>query len=245
MTGARPKRPASADKTAAPPPKDEIRAFLAANPHYLADNPDVLAAVTPAPRHGGEKVTDLQGFLIGRLRAENEKLLARHDGLLATTRANLLSQGRIHAAALMILEARSFRDLIETATTDLAVRLDIDIAVLAVEKEASLPARPPVRGIQLLAPGKVDKLMGEGRDVVLRSAVRGAKGLYGAGAGLVASEALLRLRASPEAPTGILALASRDAARFDPGQGTELLAFLARVIELCIRTWLGLPKSKD
>ena len=250
MTEAKPRRPAGADKPTAPraaapraPAKADIRAFLSENPHYLVDNPDVLSAVTPRPRHAGAPVTDLQGYLIARLRDENEKLLARHAELLATTRANLLSQGRIHNAALMILEARSFAELIEIVTTDLAVRLDVDIAALAVENDER-PGRPTVAGIRLLAPGDVDRLIGADRDCVLNTGITGDSALYGAGAGLVASEALLRLHASPEAPTGILALASRDAARFDPGQGAELLNFLARVLELCIRTWLDLPKSR-
>ncbi|MFM2130688.1 MAG: hypothetical protein RL477_2234 [Pseudomonadota bacterium] len=262
MSEARPRRPAAGAKSkggaptggkpgTAPrgdaeatvsPAKADIRAFLAENPHYLTDNPDVLAAVTPPPRHGGEHVTDLQGFLIARLREENARLDARHAALLATVRANAASQGRIQSAALMILEARSFEELIEIATTDLAVRLDVDIAVLAVEQSGAA-GRKPVAGIRLLPPGAVDGIMGNGRDVVLNTNIRGRTDLYGAGAGLVASEALLRLRASPESPTGLLALASRDAARFDPGQGTELLSFLARVIDLCIRTWLGLPRS--
>lgn len=246
MTGAKPKHPTPAAKpqSGRSPAKADIRAFLADNPHYLTDNPEVLAAVTPAPRHADERVTDMQGFLIARLREENARLDARHAELLATVRANAASQGRIHNAALMILEARSFEELIEIATTDLAVRLDVDIAMLAVER-TGVPDRKSAAGIRLLPAGSVDRIIGEGRDVVLNTAVSGSQEIYGAGAGLVASEALLRLRASPEAPMGILALGSRDRARFDPGQGTELLAFLARVIELCIRTWLGLPRSRS
>ena len=56
-------------------------------------------------------------------------------------------------------------------------------------------------------------------------------------------QALLRLRPSARAPTGLLALGSRVEGRFDPGQGTELLSFLARILELCIRTWLELPRE--
>jgi uncharacterized protein YigA (DUF484 family) len=225
-----------------PPSKESIRAFLADNPHYLTDNPDVLAAVVPAPRHGDKQVTDLQSFLIERLRAENGKLNSRHAELLATIRTNLSSQGLIHKAALSLLEARSFHDMIEVTTTVLAVKLNVDVVTLAVENEGNI-SKHTVAGITLLTPGSVDALMGEDRDVVLNAGIEGRKALYGAGAGLVASEALLRLHASPEAPRGILALASRDASRFDPTQGTELLSFLARVLELCIRTWLGLPRS--
>jgi uncharacterized protein YigA (DUF484 family) len=67
--------------------------------------------------------------------------------------------------------------------------------------------------------------------------------IFGPAADLVKSEALLRLHPSSHTPTGIIAIGSRTEGTFDPGQGTELLAFLARVVELCIRTWLGLPKA--
>jgi uncharacterized protein YigA (DUF484 family) len=248
MSGATRKPAVPADKTPAeksgvksapkrPPGKEAIRAFLADNPHYLTDNPDVLSAVVPNPRHAEEQVTDLQSFLIERLRAENSKL-----SMLATTRTNLSSQGLIHKAALSLLEARSFHDMIEVTTTVLAVKLNVDVVTLAVENDGNI-AKHTVAGITLLAPGSVDALMGEDRDVVLNAGIQGRKALYGSGAGLVASEALLRLHASPESPKGILALASRGASRFDPNQGTELLSFLARVHELCIRTWLGLPRS--
>ena len=68
------KRPAAtARKAVNTPDKAEVRAFLAENPHYLTENPDVLAALVPGARHSGENVLDMQGFLIGRLQAENEK----------------------------------------------------------------------------------------------------------------------------------------------------------------------------
>ena len=73
--------------------------------------------------------------------------------------------------------------------------------------------------------------------------IEGDPQIYGAATGLVCSEALLRLHPNPQVPTGLLALGSRNRGRFDPGQGTELLIFLARSLDHCIRTWLGLPPS--
>lgn len=234
-------KPAAGTSSKAPS-KIDVRTFLAENPQYLTDNPDVLAAIVPKARHNGEQVVDMQGFLIGRLKSENEKLKTGQADLLATVRANTASQSRVHGAALALLESRSFRELIEVATTDLAVRLDVDVAVLGVENGERM-ARHSVSGIQLLSPGDVARIMGDDKDVVLQSDIKGRKSIYGAGAGLVKSEALLRLAASPEAPTGVLALGSRKPDRFDPNQGTELLGFLGHTLELCIRTWLGLPNS--
>jgi len=80
-----------------------------------------------------------------------------------------------------------------------------------------------------------------GRDMLLRPRVRGARTIFGSAASLVRSDALLRLKISPAAPAGLLALGSRKENRFHPGQGTELLGFLARALERSIRAWLDLP----
>lgn len=244
MTGAR-KNPAPQAPKKAPaeaPSAGDVRAFLSANPDFIADHPDILDSIVPGRRDFGDGVVDMQGILIDRLRRENGELRASHDSLLASGRAMLTSQDRVHGAVLGLLEARSFRELMDIATTDLAVKLSADIVVLGVENETGVAERS-VSGVRLLAPGTADRLLGPGRDVALNTGVKPEKALYGSAAGLVASEALLRLHASPESPTGILALGARDPDRFDPGQGTELLGFLAQVLELCIRTWLGLPRS--
>ena len=42
-------------------------------------------------------------------------------------------------------------------------------------------------------------------------------------------------------PPALLAMGARDERRFHPGQGTELLGFLARVVSGCIKGWLERP----
>jgi hypothetical protein len=39
----------------------------------------------------------------------------------------------------------------------------------------------------------------------------------------------------------MLAFGSREPDLFQQGHGTELISFLARVVERCIRSWLDLP----
>ncbi len=243
MTGVgKTRAPEAPSKAADKPTAADVGAYLSANPDFIADHPEILDSLVPVRRDFGAGITDMQGVVIDRLRSENQRLRGEYDDLLATGRTNLASQGRIHGAILSLLEARSFRALMDAVTTDLAIKLDVDVIVLGVENENGISERS-VSGIRLLAPGTVDKLMGKGQDLVLNPHCRGAKVLYGSAKGLVNSEALLRLHASPEAPTGLLALGTRHGGRFDPEQGTELLGFLAQVLELSIRTWLGLPRS--
>jgi uncharacterized protein YigA (DUF484 family) len=81
-------------------------------------------------------------------------------------------------------------------------------------------------------------------DVLLSADVgQGDPILFGPAAGLVRSQALLRLNIGKLAPQGLLAVGSRRDDYFHPHQGTELLSFLARTIDYHIRVWLDLPRA--
>jgi uncharacterized protein YigA (DUF484 family) len=53
---------------------------------------------------------------------------------------------------------------------------------------------------------------------------------------------MVRLSIGSTAPAGLLAFGTRHPGFFNGNQGTELLTFLARVLEHCIRGWLDLPE---
>ena len=131
--------------------------------------------------------------------------------------------------------------MIQTVTADLAVLLDVDTVTIGVESGDVPIPKAYAAGIRALPQGSVDAMLGEGRDVLLADDINGDPRLFGAAAGLVRSQALARLRASSHAPVGLLALGSRKPNGFGPGQGTELLGFLARALETMIRQWLHLP----
>jgi uncharacterized protein YigA (DUF484 family) len=187
--------------------------YLRRHPDFLLRHPELLDGQMAPARRQGNGVVDLQQFMVERLRRDVAKLRADQDDLLANSRDNLSTQDRIHKAVLALLAARSFEHLIETVTTDLA----------------------------LLAPGAVERVLGRGREVLLRDDVEGDPMLFGGAAGLVRSDALLRLSVSRGTPLGLIAFGTRHPGYFNPGQGTELLGFLARVLEHTIREWLDLP----
>jgi len=225
---------------------DHVASYLRRHPEFLTNYPELLETLkVPArfgPKRGQGGVIDLQSAMVERLRGETARLATLQAQLLATSRANMSSQQRIHAGVLALLEATTFENLIQAITTDLAVLLDVDVVALCVEAPEGHSHRD-VAGVHILLPGDVDAILGLGRDVVLSPVMPGQNPVYGPGAPLVRSEALLRLRPSATSPTGLLALGSRHEGRFDASQGTELLGFLARILELCIRTWLGLPRD--
>lgn len=220
----------------------QVAAYLRRHPDFLRENPELLDAMAAPGRDQGEGVLDLQQAMVLRLRDELGEVLQQRDELLAMGRSNLASQARIHRIVLDLLAARSFERLIETITTDLAVALDLDIVALCVERPSDGTPTPPVAGVKCLEPGSVDAIFGPGRSILLNAEVSGDPEVFGGAAGLVSSEAMLRLTISSATPPALLAFGSRNAEHFHEGQGTELLAFLAQVIERLIRAWLDLPE---
>jgi uncharacterized protein len=110
---------------------------------------------------------------------------------------------------------------------------------IAVENIAGIAPRLNVQGIHLLEAGSVEQLLGEDKAVVYDADVAGDPALFGVAAGLVRSQALLRLRFGRETPVGLLCIGTRKPGRFHPGLGTELLGFLGRVVGLSIGLWLN------
>ena len=219
---------------------DRVVDYLKGHPDFLVEHPDLLEVLTP-PRRAAGNVVDFQHAMVQRLKAENEKLQAAQDYLVNTARSNQSIQSRVHDAVLAILRAPSFESMIHTVTGDLAVQLDVDAVTIGVEAGDVPIPKAYAAGIRALPEGAVDAMLGRGRDVLLTGNINGDPRLFGAAAGLVRSQALTRLRASTQAPVGLLALGSRRPDGFVAGQGTELLGFLARTLETMIRQWLHLP----
>lgn len=217
-----------------------VEAYLKRHPDFLEKHPDLLKTLTPPELHRGDTVVDMQHFMLQRHRSEIANLKAQQSELVALSRLNLTGQARVHAAVLALLSAHSFEHLIQIVTTDLAVLLDTDVVTIGVETTAAQPVKIPLSGVILLQPGTVEGVLGGDRDVKLVAETEGDPKLFGNGAGLVKSAAYMRVYVSSKAPTGLLSLGSRNEETFHPGQGTELLHFLARTLAIVIAGWLDL-----
>ena len=224
------------------PTAAEVASFLKRHPDFLVENPDLLGVLTPPRVDRGERVVDMQHFMVQHQRAEIARLKTQNKSLVAATRANLMGQARVHGAVLAIIGAQSFEQLIQIVITDLASLLDADVVTIAVERQGGQRARMPHHGIEILEPGTVAELLGGERDVVFQTDTQGDTRLFGAGAGLVRSAALVRLPVGRSAPAGMLCVGTRRAGKFQTGhQSTELLSFLARALGITIAAWLDLP----
>lgn len=219
----------------------DVVAYLRKHPDFLDRHPEALRLLRAPTRELGEQVSDFQHFQIERLRRDLARAQLDNRALITASRGNLASQGRVHKAAVAILAASSFEQLLQIATTDLAVLLDVDVATICVESTAVHTTRLTFQGIHLLRSGAVDALLGPERAILLRADAIGEVALFGSAAGLVRSQALLRLGFGRGAPVGLLCIGTRKPGRFHPGLGTELLTFLARVLGITISQWINPP----
>lgn len=216
----------------------DVIAYLRDNPDFLEKHPQALRLLRAPSRDDGDGVLDFQHFMLERLRHDLQRVQEEQKNLIALSRGNLASQCRVHKAALAMLKATNFEHLLQIVTIDLAVLIDVDVVTLGIESTAARTARLPLPGIRLLRAGMVDHLLGPDRDVLLCTDIKGEPTLFGGAAGLVRSQALLRLSFGRSGPAGLMCIGTRKPGTFHPGLGTELLNFLARAVEITIAQWL-------
>lgn len=217
---------------------DDILDWLRANPKFLTRNPEAADLLIPPTRvNNDRKVADFQGYMVKRLKDDREDVILKAREIVETSRANMNNQTRIYNAVLLLLEATNFQDFIHTMTMDFAALLDVDIVSLIVEIDDGIIPQIDLTGVRVVGPGTVD-LLTRKQTIVLEPAINGLDELYAGGAGLVKSQALVRLSIGGDTPPALLAFGSRNPQMFQPGMGTEQLGFLGHVIERCFRAWL-------
>ena len=219
---------------------DDVVEFLRDNPKFLTQNPEACDFLIP-PKNDDKNVTDFQGFMIKRLKDDKEKVIETTQNIVENVRSNMNNQQRIHKVVLRLLEARNFEEFIHIITMDMSSMLDTDISVLVIESNGQDIPHIMTNGIRVLPEGTIDKWM-NGQNVLLQENITGLEAIFGGGANLVQSQALLRVDISMDTPPAILAFGSRDPLMFQDGQATDQVAFLARVVERSFRNWLNLGR---
>ena len=219
---------------------DDVVAYLKAHPDFFEKHAELAAEVTP--RAQGPGVIDMQQAILKRLRSEIDKLKTERTEIIANSKQNQIVQSRIQAAVISIIQATTFEKMIHVVTHELPELLDVDFITLAIEANADAPKRTPVRGVYVLAPGAIDAAIGPEKQARLRSHIIGEDAFFGDTSRFVKSDDLMRLRVSADSPDGVICFGARDPEAFGPDISTELLFFLAKVLENTIRAWLDLPE---
>ena len=220
---------------------DEIVSFLKSNPGFFKEHPCLLEQMELPSNDLGAGVADFQTVLLGRLKNDKSQAQKLQRDLIEVTRANMHNQSRVHTAVLVLLEAESFEEFVVTLTQDFPVLLDVDTVSVVIEATSKEVPFVNQQGMRFAKKGTVNKWLGEG-DALLQGDVSGQEEIFGPGAGLVKSQALLRLEISPDTPAGIIAFGSRDPEAFHDGQAIDQIGFLAQVVERVFRLWIDLKE---
>jgi hypothetical protein len=213
----------------------DVIAYLRRNPRVLLNNPDLLAAIAPERTFETESVViDMQRFVVERLRRQVDDLRTSSDRLLSTTRSNMSLIERTLESGLALLYARDFGELAQILHDELPLHLGVDAVTIAFETETM-----PADGGSVIRPlpaGTIGRIMGD-KPSLIRPEVEGEAALYGSSAGLVRSDALIRLDVGEGLPVGVFAVGCRAPGYFAPDQGTELIAFLGHVTRYAVGRW--------
>lgn len=217
--------------------RDLIRSLIVADPDLVLEDQGVMRRLV-GERNGERRIVDLRDRLVERLEQRLEKLVQHHRTVIAAAYENVAGTQQVHRAVLALIEPPDLSAFLYRLTHEVPRTLGLDDARLCLE--ADVDAVGPAEGIGADLHGRVLALPhgtvadymaldGSGAEpVVLREAGAEAELIFGE-ANPIQSEALMRLDVAGSA--GMLAFGSADPRKFDPGHGTDLLAFLGAAVE--------------
>jgi len=228
-----------------------LRETILSDPALILEDQQLMRALVAADRRAaGRNVVDLRGVLVERLEERLDRLEDTHREVLAAAYENVSGTNQVHRACLALLDPVDFAGFLRVLTRDVAMILGVEIIRLGLEAPTAEPGQPlgpsgPLRNVVVALPeGGADGYITQGRGlgarrVTLRRLDVAPEALYGASAGGIRSEAVLRLDLGTGNLGGVLGFGATDPLRFHPDQGVDLLSFFGGVAERCLRRWLA------
>lgn len=201
------------------PTPEGVAAFLAAHPAFLAERPDLYRLLDPPRRVHGERMADHMAAMLAAERRRVRSLETEMEAAVTVGRAGHGLTVRVRLAVLALMRAQ---DVTETVTQEIPALLGLETCTLLAEK-------PDRRGVVRLPTGAVKRLLGAGRDAVVRTAPTETALLHQEAAPLVVRDALARVPLWTGEPA-LLALGARDPGTLPARQATATLAFLGRAV---------------
>jgi len=215
LPGADPPRPAAAE---APAP-DAVAEFLRAHPEFLAERPELYRALDPPRRMHGERLAD---HMAAMLMAERRRLRSLEAEVEAAVTAGRAGHGLTLRVRLAVLALMRSADVTDTVAQELPALLGIESCCLLAEGAER-------RGVYRMPRGMLARLLGPGRDALVRAAPTEIELLHQEAAGLVMRDALVRVPIWTGQPM-LLSLGARDPASLPARQAVATLAFLGRAV---------------
>lgn len=204
------------------------RRMMLENPDLVRDDQPLLQAL--GLRRAPQNVVDFGPAALARLEAARARETTARQEIEALARANFHAQAQTHALIVELLESRNNADLARRVQQAAEQRFGLICGSIAVEGPGRTPA-----GWHALPPGLVGMILG---DASARMGPALAKSeLFGPLADEVQSAAIVRMALWSPVRVGVLAFGSSDSDGFTRDMGSELVAFLARVVERTADRW--------
>ena len=218
---------------------NDVSTFLQANPDFFVSQPELLTSLTLPSTLENEttSVVDFQIYQLEKRTAEIDELRSCADNIIETSRYNMDAQTRTHAAALALIQVTDIDQLFQVVIDDLPTLLDVNKVLIGFEQTNQknfLFEHPKIKKIK---PGTIDQLIDGNLDAELYGELDKQTLKLDPKINQIESAVFARLRLGGCLPSGILMLGSRKK-QFSANQGTELIVFLARVLQSCLlRFW--------
>jgi uncharacterized protein YigA (DUF484 family) len=209
---------------------DAVRRFLSDNPEFIRDDHGLLDELGLKVAAGN--VVDFGPAALARVHAAHQREATQRQQLEETARANFSAQAQTHGAVIDLLDARNHSDLAWRIDELAKHRFGLAAAVIALEDPERVPA-----GWRPLVEGQVDMILGGPQRLARMGFAPTALGLFGDEGPQIRSMAMVRMAIWEPARQGLLAFGSTDPDGFTEDMGTELVAFLARVVERTAERW--------
>lgn len=218
--------------------REQVVRYLKAHPDILDETPELISVLTPPSYHSGVNVVDIQRYMVDRLRDHIDELQGQLRDLIFSCRDNLNAQAQIHEAVIHLLACESLEELADVVSEELPRIFAVDAVRICLEVDISPDEIGEYSTIRFVPDGVLTSLFPGESDVLLGADVPLPEEVFDQASNLVASFALARFETIHLEGYGAIAFGVRDADQFQPGQGTELLRFLARILGICMdRVW--------
>ncbi len=201
----------------------DIASYLRRHPDFLTNFPDLALALKLPREHGN--TASLASYQLDVLRDKNRDLSRRLHELTEIAQENERLTMHVHALTLSLMEAGTLTEtvtrLIAALTEDFHTEL---VRLVLFRNDPDLPVADWLQVVPQGASGMpaFDEFLAAGEPLCGRLQQEKLDSLFGARSSEVASTALL-----PVADQGMLAIASSDGNRFQPGMGTLFLKLIS------------------
>jgi hypothetical protein len=206
-----------------------VRRFLSDNPDFLRDDGGLLDELGLKVAAGN--VVDFGPAVMARVHAAHQREASQRQQVEETARANFSAQAQTHGAVVDLLDSRNHSDLARRVDDLAQNRFGLAAGVIALEAD-----HPPA-GWKMLVEGQVDMILGGQQRLARMGFAPTALGLFGERGEAIKSMAMVRMAIWEPSRQGLLAFGATDDLSFTEDMGTELVAFLARVVERTAERW--------